>query len=477
MKLYFELFKLVIRKFLFRQKTGVVIRKFSEKMGIVYIKLAQILATQNYGNLFTEEDRKMLSSICDSCNPIDFSEIEKILQCEYGSSFQDIFSYISHDPVGSASVSQVHKAVLTTGETVAIKIKRKDVTKTMTRDIERIRKLVHRFGKIVKFNNYMGGDHALNLYLEWIRQETDFRHEMENIKTYQEFASNVNGKVSHAKKIKVPKVYETYCTDQVIVMEFVESPTINKMPLHDENKKKIVTALNSYLQLSFWALFHDQKIVFHGDPHSGNVCVDEEGNLCFLDMGLLCALSESEAILCRDFFLAAYSGNYMKLYHFLISYGNMDEEKKRNFLADCKKYCETVREKEVTYYFIDMINICLNYEFVPSNFLFRMAKAFMCLNGIGNFSNNRVSAKELLYEQTMEFLISRSFRDCKEVFEEGLRIPKKAIVNTLQNGLVNTMSKLLTDQELNQSIKKTMEHVDEILNLIKSTNSDFKSRS
>lgn len=122
-----------------------------------------------------------------------------------------------------------------------------------------------------------------------------------------------------------------------------------------------------------------------------------------------------------------------------------------------------------------MINICLNYEFVPPNFLFRMAKAFMCLNGIGNFSNNRVSAKELLYEQTMEFLISRSFRDCKEVFEEGLRIPKKAIINTLQNGLVNTMSKLLADQELNQSIKKTMEHVDEILNLIKSTNSDFKN--
>ena len=133
--------------------------------------------------------------------------------------------------------------------------------------------------------------------------------------------------------------------------------------------------------------------------------------------------------------------------------------------------CETISEKEVTYYFIDMINICLNYEFVPPNFLFRMAKAFMCLNGIGNFSINRVSAKELLYEQTMEFLISRSFRDCKDVFEEGLKIPKKVVINTLQNGVMSTMSKLLTDQNLCQSIKKTIEHVEEILDLIKTTNS------
>jgi len=52
-------------------------------MGIVYIKLAQMLATQNYGNLFTEEDRKMLSSICDACNPIDYDEILDILKEEY----------------------------------------------------------------------------------------------------------------------------------------------------------------------------------------------------------------------------------------------------------------------------------------------------------------------------------------------------------------------------------------------------------
>ena len=61
---------------------------------------------------------------------------------------------------------------------MAIKVKRKDITGTIDEDIKRIRKIVHRFGKFVNFSNFTGGDHALDLYLEWIEQETDFAHEI-----------------------------------------------------------------------------------------------------------------------------------------------------------------------------------------------------------------------------------------------------------------------------------------------------------
>ena len=77
MKLYFEIVKLLFNKYVRRRNTGVVIKEFCEKMGVVYIKFAQILATQNYGNLFTEEDRQLLSSICDDVNPISFEKIKK----------------------------------------------------------------------------------------------------------------------------------------------------------------------------------------------------------------------------------------------------------------------------------------------------------------------------------------------------------------------------------------------------------------
>lgn len=467
MKLYIQMLKLLFNKFILRKNNGIVIKDFSEKMGIVYIKLAQMLATQNFGKLFTEADRKMLEDICDDCNKIPYEKIEEILKQEYGEDLENIFSYIEKEPVGSASVSQVHRAILKTGEEVAIKIKREDITKTIDDDIRRIRQIVHRFGKFVNFSNFTGSDHALDLYLEWIEQETDFKHEMENIKLYQNFADNVNGKVRGTKKIKVPKLYEKYCTENVIVMEFISIPTIRRMELTKENKKKIVAALNSYIRSSFWAMFHDKQIVFHGDPHSGNICIDEEGNICFLDMGLLCALSDSDAKLCRKFFLTAYSGNYEKLYDMLVSYGNMSEEKQQSFKEDCKKYCEEVKKKEVTYYFIDMINVCLNYEFVPPNFLFSMAKAFVCLNGISNFSDNKCSAMELLQEQTMEFLVKRSLNDCKDIVVDGLHKVPEVIESTLENGILHTITKVTRSSEIRMDVRKSLENLKEMLDLLK----------
>lgn len=460
---------MLFRKFILRRRTGIVVKSFAESMGVVYIKLAQVLATQNYGNLFTEEDRILLSGICDDCNPISYDEVENFLKVEYGNDLSKIFRSIDQQPIGSASVSQVHHAILRTGEEVAIKIKRKDITRTIDHDIARIRRIIHRFGKIVHFRNFTGGDRALDLYLEWIRQETDFAHEIKNIKTYQSFANNVNGRVRDTTKIRVPKLYEQYCTNNIIVMEFIKIPTINKLELTASNKRRIVTAFNSYIQLSFWAMFHDQKIVFHGDPHSGNICVDEAGNIYFLDMGLLCALDEADAKLCRTFFLTAYTGNYEKLYEMLSNYGELDDDKRVAFKEDCRKYCEQVKTQEVTYYFINMINVCLNYEFVPPDFLFSMAKAFLCLNGISNFTNNKVAAHDLLREQVVEFLMRRSFDDCKNVMKDGALAIPRVIESTFESGFLPTISQIVVNGELKRDVVDSLDHLCETLELLKRT--------
>lgn len=468
MKLYIEILKLLGRKFILRENNGIVIKNFVAKMGVVYIKLAQILATQNYGNLFTEKDRKMLKSICDECNPLPFKKIKKILKQEYGE-LENLFKYIEPEPTGSASVSQVHRALLKSGEEVAIKIKRQDITKTMEQDIKQIRKIVHRFGKFVKFRNLMGSDHALDLYLEWIKTETDFNQEKENIKTYQNFANTVNGKVKGTTRIKIPKLYEEYCTENIIVMEFIKEKTINHIDLTKENKSRIVKAMNSYIKSSFWAMFNNEPVIFHGDPHSGNICIDDENNLYFLDMGLLFALSESEVHLCLEFFLTAYSGNAERLYKLLIRYGKMNEKTKKRFKKDCKRYCEEIKTKELTFYFIDMMTICLNYQLDPPEFLFRMAKAFLCINGISIFSNNNLSAFELLGEQVIEFLLKRSLNDCTEIIKDSLKLIPDTFENTLNYGVVNTLSKISCNQTLRQDVKNSLKNLKEILMLFKTS--------
>ncbi len=175
-------------------------------------------------------------------------------------------------------------------------------------------------------------------------------------------------------------------------------------------------------------------------------------------MGLLCSLSDNDSKLCREFFLTTYSGNYEKLYDMLVSYGNMSEEKKQSFKEDCKKYCEEVQKKDVTYYLIDMINVCLNYEFVPPNFLFSMAKAFICLNGISNFSGNKCTTRELLQEQTMEFLVKRSLKDCKGIVIDSLHLAPKTLENISQYGLVNSIVKLTTSNEIKQDVRTSLKN-------------------
>ncbi|MBR3229937.1 MAG: AarF/ABC1/UbiB kinase family protein [Bacilli bacterium] len=398
-------------KFIFSKNSGEVIKDFSSNMGIVYIKLAQILSTLNIGDYFTEEDRIKLSSICDNCKPISFRKIKKILRKEYGGNLNKIFKYIDKKPIGSASISQVHKCILFNGEEVAIKIKREDITYGMERDILKLKKLIHRYGKLFHFGNFKGAYKSLDLYLSWIMDEINFDKERENIKKYSKYLESVNVKVDGCLKLKCPKVYDEYSTSNIIVMEYVKHATINKMELNDSNKEKIVNALNSYIKCNFYAMFNDLPIAFHGDPHSGNLAIDDDGNLWFLDMGLLFILSSEESKLCREFFLTIYMGNYEKLYDMLIIYGNLSNAQKIKFKEDIKKYIDDVRNKNVTHYFIDLIGVCLKFEFVPPSFLFNMGKAFICVYGISNFSLNKVGARELLKDQVFLYMIKKGINN------------------------------------------------------------------
>lgn len=467
MKLYIQALKLLINKFILGKDNGTCIKEFAEKMGVVYIKLAQILATQNYGDLFTERDRIVLSSICDECNPVDFSKIKRILNERYERPLDEIFASIDEHPIGSASVSQVHRAVLKNGEVVAIKVKRKDITRTIEEDLKRIRSLIHAFGRFFDFKNFMGSDKVIDKYLEWIREETDFEQEMRNIEIYEEFTKSIDGKVEGAKAVRVPKLYREYCREDVIVMEFIETPTINKLALTEENKKLIKEAMNNYIKSTFWAMFNHKPVVFHGDPHGGNICVDESGNVCFLDMGLLFVMDEEEAFMCRRFFMSAYSGNYDKLYDLISENCSIEEKDKIAFKEDCRRYCEDLPGKELTFYFMDMVVICTKYEIVPPDFLYNMAKAFVCLNGISGFTGNEMTAIELFKDQMIEFLTKRSVQDAKKVLSDGIRVVPCAIDRTLKYGLVRAAVEVLNVEPLHGDLLQAIRNLEEARDILK----------
>lgn len=468
MRLYFHGFIMLVQRFILRRNTGEVICHFALKMGVVYIKMAQILAMQNYGQIFTEQDRRKLAKVCDDCRPIPYRKIVKIIEREYGCKISDKFRSIEPEPVGAASVSQVHRAVLLDGREVALKLKRQDVTRRVRHDVRQIQRLIHRFGKLTQFRNFLGSDQALTLWAEWIYQETDFQRERENIEQYQDFVDSINGHVAHTVQLKVPAVFSELCTPNLIVMEFIHDPTISRLELTSENKARIRDGLNDYLSLSFYALLHGLPVIFHGDPHSGNIYLDAAGNLGFLDLGLTFALNTEEVQFVREIFLNAYSGRADKVIATLLQTSQCADFDRNQFTKDIKQEVARIQDIPVAQFFVEMMNIFVYYNISPPEIFFKMAKAFLALFGIGVFSENLSSTKQLLAKQVTEFYVERSLHDVRQLCAGGAKLLPGLLTAVLRGGPVQAITYQLSAlDDLHQQVETAWRHGREALEFLR----------
>jgi len=468
MRLYFYGLVMLLRRFLLRRNTGEVICQFALKMGVVYIKMAQILAMQNYGRIFTEEDRQSLTKVCDDCRPIPYRRIVKLIEREYGCPITDKFRHIDPQPVGAASVSQVHRAVLLDGREVAIKVKRHDVTRRVRHDVRQIQRLIHRFGKLTKFRNFLGSDQALILWAEWIYQETDFGRECQNIHQYQTFVDSVNGHIAHTVRLKVPAVFPELCTENLIVMEFIHDPTINQLELTPEHKTRIRDGLNDYISLSFYALLHGLPVVFHGDPHGGNIYLDATGNVGFLDLGLIFALDVEEGKFVREIFLHAYSGQADKVIETLLRTSDCADFDRAQFTRDVKREVAKIQDIPVAQFFVEMMNIFVYYNISPPEVFFKMAKAFLALFGICNFSENLASTKQLLAAQVAEFYVERSLNDLQQICRSSIKLLPNFLVTILHDGPARAIAhEFCALDQLHQQFNTAWQHGAEILEYLR----------
>ena len=327
--------------------------------------------------------------------------------------------------------------------------------------------MVHRFGRIFKFKNYLAGDLALDLYLEWIQEETDFELEKNNILEYYHFAKSVNGSIPGAKKIVVPRVYKKMCTENIIVMEFIFSKTINQMKLTPQNKELIRNSLNDYVRLSFYALFHDMPVTFHGDPHGGNIYIDKNGNIGFLDMGLIFTFNKEEVEFIRRLFLDAYTCNIDELTHLLVDGSNQKDVDICTLKQEFTTCCEKFKNVSVPEFFMSMIFVYTRHNLEPDPIFYKMAKAFVALFGMNTFSENIKTTEELLIKQIIEFYVTRTMTDIKEIADAGITFLPNFIKNTFTKGLTKSISEqVVAINKISKKMKTTLHHADEMVGLL-----------
>lgn len=407
------------------------IKNVCQSMGVMYIKLAQIISTRS-DIIKDTKSRKDLCELNDNCIEMDYESIEKILKQEYGEKLNKIFKEISKEPIGSASVSQVHKGILYNGDTVAIKIKRNDITKSMPRDAKFILRSMKFLGIFSSTIRYLYNSKGLDSYIDWILQEVDFINEKENLVKMYEYTNKLNSEnnVNVKKEMLSLIVYEKYCTENVIVMEYVPYQTINKMPVTDENNKKISIALNSYLQLYFYAVFNYDEVLYHADPHIGNLYLDNVGNLGFIDFGLVAKFTKDDLSYIKELAIAIYTRNENNLYVILMQlsgrYGYPLNKKKKELKLknDIERFFLKADKQKVTEWFVEMAFMCINNQLYMPTFFYSFAKAIATIDGINLYSSNNICAEDLLKEQFRKYYI-------KDICTQLVHEPQKAIKSIL----------------------------------------------
>ncbi|WP_342590894.1 ABC1 kinase family protein [Olsenella profusa] len=283
-----EMVAIVRRYDIFHGLTPQGLRQMLEELGPTFVKAGQILSMRS--EILPQSFTRELGKLRTNVEPMDRDTVLSALRAEYDRPIEDIFDAIDDCPLGSASVAQVHKARLVTGELVAVKIQRPHVQEIMAQDISIMRSLARYASR------FMGGEQFLDLQSvvdelwQSFREETDFLVEARSL---EEFRRNN----ADCAFVDCPKPYPALCTRHVVVMDYVEG-----IPIDD--KRRLVregydlSEIGIKLVDNYTSQMLDDGF-FHADPHPGNLVI-HEGKIVYLDLGIMGRLSSHDRRAVRD---------------------------------------------------------------------------------------------------------------------------------------------------------------------------------
>ncbi len=247
-----------------------------EELGPTYIKFGQLLSTRS--DLLPDAVLEQLERLQDQIQPMPFEMVKTIIEVELGRPLMDIFSSVEETPLGSASLGQVHAAVLRDGRAVAVKVQRPGIRELIASDIEALRDFAGWFEKRTEVGRRYAVAALVEEFNSSIMRELDYELEAQNM-------LRLKRNMAEFPHILVPSPTPELCTQRVLTMDFVAGLKVSRVgPLIQANMngEKIADALlEAYLKQVFVDGF------FHADPHPGNVFLVDSEHVALLDVGLV----------------------------------------------------------------------------------------------------------------------------------------------------------------------------------------------
>lgn len=437
------------------------IRLVLEELGPTFVKLGQTFS--NREDLLPPELIQELQKLQDQVEVVEMN-VEEILENEFNISVKEHFSEIISKPLATASIAQVYKATLISGEEVILKIKKPDVLSVIEDDLLLIKDLVKLISNYSEIASKLNLKQAITTFEKSLLEEVSLVNERNNIKQFSlNFKNN--------KETYVPIVYDEFSNNNFLCMEFIDGIKVTdktELLQHNIDPVKI-----SEVGLR---LFVSQILdygFFHADSHAGNILVKKDGRVVFIDFGAVGKIQPNDKEILESLIVSFVAKNSNKIVRSLkkmaVSYDIPDERKFENDVDEVLNFVHSSSLKDIDPHIIinKMKDVLKDNRLYMPDYFYLLFKGIGLIEGVGRTINPDLDIVKSLSPYTKKIL-SRKISP-KKLLKNGMEkvinftdnvdeIPKelRSVLQKLDDNKFTISSEIKNIEKTNQLIKTSI---------------------
>ena len=288
-----------------RAALALSLRRALEDGGVTFIKLGQLLSARR--DLLPDEFITELAQLQDRAEPAPWTEVEAVLAESLGAPTAKVFTELEPEPAAAASIAQVHKAWLRSGNglgpQVAVKVQRPGIRSTVEQDLDILLRLAARLEDRTRWARAVSAVGVARGFAAAMREELDFRVEARNMAAVEATWAGQQRAVGGNIQVTLPATYDQLCTEHVLVIDWLDGVNLRAAgPLIADRRLDRADLARALLRSMVYQI--TEGGVFHADPHPGNVLLLADGRLALLDFGSVGRLDAQQRSALQSLLLA-----------------------------------------------------------------------------------------------------------------------------------------------------------------------------